>query len=163
MPEDLGGVEPSKFHYTTVGGELTIPDLKAGTYWLYEEKAPSGYSILANPIEIEIARQFDGTLKVLIDGREVEVDESGSGTVNSSVIGDVKIDYDILKQGEDGDSQDSEVKDRLNITVRNVELYELPSSGGIGIYWYSIGGMLLMLAASLILYRSKHRGEVLKD
>lgn len=163
LPEDLGGVEPSKFHYTTVGGELTIPDLKAGTYWLYEEKAPSGYSILADPIEIEIARQADGSLKVLIDGREVEVDESGSGTLNSSVIGDVKIDYDILKQGEDGDPQASEMKDRLNITVRNVEFYELPNSGGRGIYWYSIGGVLLMMAAALILYRKNHMGEVLKD
>ena len=102
-------------------------------------------------------------MKVLIDGREVEVDESGSGTLNSSVIGDVKIDYDILKQGEDGDPQASEVKDRLNITVRNVEFYELPNSGGRGIYWYSIGGVLLMMAAALILYRKNHMGEVLKD
>lgn len=172
----------SKYYYATVNGELTIPDLKAGTYWLYEEKAPSGYSILAEPIEIEIARQIDGTLKVIIDGREVQVDnESGSGTVDSSVIGAVEIKYDYLKQAgdedEDGNAQTLEMermpivdleevskpKDQLSITVRNVELYELPSSGGMGIYWYSIGGMLLMMAASLILYRNKHRGEVLKD
>lgn len=37
----------------------------------------------------------------------------------------------------------------------NVLLYELPSTGGIGIYWYMISGMLLMMAGALILYNNK--------
>ncbi|MCI8506275.1 MAG: LPXTG cell wall anchor domain-containing protein [Lachnospiraceae bacterium] len=47
------------------------------------------------------------------------------------------------------------------LTIKNAELYELPSAGGSGIYWYSIGGTLLMLAAALILYKNKRR-EVLE-
>lgn len=43
----------------------------------------------------------------------------------------------------------------------NTPLYELPSAGGPGIYWYTIGGMLLMIAGTLILYKNKRR-EVLK-
>lgn len=43
----------------------------------------------------------------------------------------------------------------------NEPLYELPEAGGLGIYWYTIGGMLFMMAAALILYKNKH-GEVLK-
>ncbi|MCI8418447.1 MAG: LPXTG cell wall anchor domain-containing protein [Lachnospiraceae bacterium] len=37
-------------------------------------------------------------------------------------------------------------------------LYALPSAGGSGIYWYMIGGTLLMLAGTLILYNKKMRG-----
>ena len=36
----------------------------------------------------------------------------------------------------------------------NAPMYELPSTGGIGTYWYTIGGMLMM-AAALVLYRKK--------
>ena len=41
-------------------------------------------------------------------------------------------------------------------------LYSLPSAGSRGIYWYLIGGMLFMMAASLILYKSRCK-EVLKS
>ena len=47
--------------------------------------------------------------------------------------------------------------DRLNLTVKNTDLYELPNSGGIGIYWYTIIGTLLMLAAVLILYKNNRQ------
>lgn len=39
----------------------------------------------------------------------------------------------------------------------NSPVYALPSTGGEGIYWYSIGGMLMMCAAVLILYRIKNK------
>lgn len=41
------------------------------------------------------------------------------------------------------------------ITVANDLLYELPHTGGTGIYLYMIGGMLLMFAAIWILYKNK--------
>lgn len=47
------------------------------------------------------------------------------------------------------------------ITVANNLLYELPHTGGTGIFLYMIGGMLLMGAAAWILYKNKRR-EVLK-
>lgn len=43
------------------------------------------------------------------------------------------------------------------LTIRNAEIYELPSAGGRGIYWYSISGTLFMLAGALILYRNKRK------
>lgn len=44
----------------------------------------------------------------------------------------------------------------------NTVSYELPSTGGSGIFGYLIGGVLLMMAATLILYKNKHR-EVLEN
>ena len=47
------------------------------------------------------------------------------------------------------------------INLTNKKVYDLPSTGGSGIYWYMIGGVLLMFAAAWILYKNKCR-EVLK-
>ena len=57
------------------------------------------------------------------------------------------------------------VKDRDGvyvITVKNEVVYNLPNSGGSGIYWFSICGMLLMMAAAWILYKNKCREVLVK-
>lgn len=41
------------------------------------------------------------------------------------------------------------------VSVTNEMLYELPEAGGIGIFWYTIGGCLFMMAAALILYKKR--------
>lgn len=115
-------------------GVVTFEGLQIDTtYYLREVVAPSGYQLLAEPIAITITN-IDGELTVVTDGGQE--------------VGEITID---------------ENNENVQIRIINDKLYELPSSGGIGIYWYSIGGMLLMMAASLILYRYKLRGEVLKD
>ena len=43
----------------------------------------------------------------------------------------------------------------------NEVLYDLPSAGGSGIYWYTFSGALLMMGAALIVYREKRKREVL--
>lgn len=48
-----------------------------------------------------------------------------------------------------------------NYYFNNTPLYNLPSTGGSGIYLYMIGGILLMFAAAWILYKNKCR-EVLE-
>lgn len=54
-------------------------------------------------------------------------------------------------------------QNECTILVKNdVEFYELPSTGGAGIYLYMFGGVLLMAAAALITYRNKRR-EVLRS
>lgn len=54
--------------------------------------------------------------------------------------------------GEDG---------TVSYYFKNDVLYDLPESGGSGIYWYMLGGVLLMMAGSLLVYK-KRRGEVLR-
>lgn len=50
----------------------------------------------------------------------------------------------------------------IRVSVENLELYELPSTGGSGIFWYVIGGTLLMLAAVLLLYRKNRYKRLVK-
>lgn len=60
----------------------------------------------------------------------------------------------------DGNEVKGNATDGVVINLTNKQLYELPETGGNGIFWYTIGGMLLMMAAALILYKRKCR-EVL--
>ena len=47
----------------------------------------------------------------------------------------------------------------IELKIRNRELYVLPSAGGTGIYWYTISGILLMIAGMLVLYKRKYAGR----
>ncbi len=47
------------------------------------------------------------------------------------------------------------------LTIKNQKVYSLPEAGGNGIYWYMIGGMLLMVTSAWILYKNKCK-EVLE-
>lgn len=46
--------------------------------------------------------------------------------------------------------------------IHTNDVYELPSTGGIGTYWYTIGGVVLMMGTSLMIYKKK-REEVLRS
>lgn len=60
------------------------------------------------------------------------------------------------------DGKNAVIKDGiLTFYYANETLYVIPSSGGSGIYKYLFGGVLLMMAASLIVYKNKRR-EVLE-
>ena len=69
-----------------------------------------------------------------------------------------------MKDGvpENMNGESAVIKDGiLTFYYANEAIYSLPSSGSNGIYGYLFGGMLLMMAAVLIVYKTK-RGEVLK-
>ena len=63
---------------------------------------------------------------------------------------------------EEMDGENAVIEDGiLTFYYANETLYVIPSSGGSGIYKYLFGGVLLMMAASLIVYKNKRR-EVLE-
>lgn len=108
-----------------------IATIDPGIYTLTETTAPTGY-------------QPGGTWKIII----------ANGVPTS-----------IVKTNSDGttDSSDKGKYENgiLTFYYENEALYALPDSGGTGIYGYLLGGMLLMMAAVLMVYKQK-RGEVLK-
>lgn len=59
------------------------------------------------------------------------------------------------------DRNKSETNNQITCYFENTAVYELPSTGGSGVYRYTIGGALLMMAAALILYKNKSK-EVLE-
>ena len=67
---------------------------------------------------------------------------------------------DVSSTGEEIKTDKLDGKDTYYF--KNTPLYELPSAGGTGIFVYTIGGTLLLMAATLLLYKMK-REEVLKS
>lgn len=51
---------------------------------------------------------------------------------------------------------------KYQILIENAVIYNLPNSGGSGIYWFSICGMLLMMVAAWIIYKNKCREVLVK-
>lgn len=115
----------------TKNSVVELTELKSGYYMLKEIQAPVGYSLLNEDIYF-VVNAADKTVHL--------TDVNGN----------------ILDEQEQAFFRMSDNK----IQVMNEALYDLPSAGGSGIFWYLISGTAFMMAASLILYRMK-RKEVL--
>lgn len=111
--------------------EIELKGLEPGEYYLEETKAPTGYLPLGNKIYFKQEK-----------GEVILTDMAGNPLTQ-------KPDMWFLTTDE-----------KNVLTIKNQVVYELPSTGGSGIYRYTIGGALLMMAAALILYRNKSK-EVL--
>ncbi len=59
-------------------------------------------------------------------------------------------------------TKDASAKDGVVIKLADKKVYVLPETGGSGIYWFSICGMLLMMAAAWIIYKNKCREVLVK-
>lgn len=112
---------------------IELKALSAGYYKLAETSAPEGYMILTEDIFFKVDAA---------NGKAVRVDELGNEIQRSDQDGLCFIENNC-------------------INVKNITVYELPSAGGPGIYWYLFGGMLLMMAAASMIYKDRCR-EVLK-
>lgn len=119
------GTNTTGTYISDENGLVLEGDIDYGEYTLTEVKAPQGYTVLKDPVQ------------VTVNENGITVNENEKVSYNKSESDDVYV-----------------------ITVTNDMLYELPETGGIGIFWYTIGGMLLMMAAALVLYKRKCR-EVL--
>lgn len=99
-----------------------------GEYDLVETKAPSGYMVHEEGWKLTFNQ--DGLLTKAED------------------LSDSSKQLQISSTKENG----------IRLMVTNQKLYTLPSTGGNGIYVYMIGGVALMMAAMLILYKMKCKG-----
>ena len=115
--------------------EIPSREIPNGIYTLKETKAPTGYAV--NPIQWEIT----------IDDGNVTV-KAGNNSVNAIAKEELA---NITGANANG----------TYFYFENTPVYELPSTGGTGIFVYTIGGTLLLMAAALLIYKMKHE-EVLK-
>ena len=102
--------------------------IKKGSYTLSELTAPTGYMRSTETWSIQIASK--GALKsIQSGGQEIATEKVKTETVNGKEI--------------------------VYYLYENEVVYDLPSTGGSGIYRYMIGGMLLMVTSAWILYKNK--------
>ena len=114
--------------YTTgKNGVVTFNGLDVGTYRLEEVKAPKNYTLLKDKIEFTITDANPGP-----DG-VIDANSSEKVTIN-----------------EDN-------KGQLTTTITNNKGFNLPSTGGKGTYIFTIGGLVVMAGAVLLLVSSKKK------
>lgn len=113
-------------------GKLKIHGLAPGTYTLTEATTVDGYA-KGGPITIKVLP--NGTTQIL-SYSENENGAAGTGVANN-VTGDYKITFDLN-----------------NVTTS----HDLPGSGGMGVWLFGIGGVL-MLAGAAYVYTSRKRGQ----
>jgi len=119
---------------TNSNGAVSIVGLDAGTYYLEETGAPSGYNRLTDPIAVTITPTYDGTPKVL---------DTLSGTVGGEVA--------------TADKDEGEI----TVQVANNKGATLPSTGGIGTkIFYILGGTLVIgSGAALVIKKRMSKDE----
>ena len=117
---------------TNANGLAQVIGLDAGTYELYETKAPGGYNKLKDPIKIVITATLDKTEdNPALTALTIKVDDSAA---------------------EDGDV----TKGTVSTTVTNNSGATLPETGGVGTtLFYIIGGVLMVGAAVLLVTRKR--------
>ncbi len=107
-------------------------EIPVGTYSLSETKAPSAYA------------KSEDVWHIIIDR------ENGVSAYMSKQ-GDLS---DKMSVSEQSMSNGAVIK-TTTFVFENEIAYTLPATGGSGIFLYTIGGVLLMLLASLLLYKNK--------
>ena len=112
-------------------GKFAIVGLDVGKYKLHETKAPAGYNLLVNPIEIEIiATITDNEETQTLDALKIKVDgEEANGNVTTGIV---------------------------ETTVENNSGATLPETGGMGTtLFYILGGVLVLAAVVLLVTKRR--------
>ena len=124
----------SKVTGNPAGKEAYFRLLDEGTYYLKEEKAPEGYTLLANPIKVKIeAVETDGLatgqFKLYVNDEEVSVT---TGDYNAKI----------------------DVANGLStVAVENHKGFSLPATGGMGIVLFLVIGVAGIIAVSILMTR----------
>ncbi|MBS6679395.1 MAG: VWA domain-containing protein [Clostridiales bacterium] len=135
-----GEIEGSVLEKDVTSATNDFGALAPGVYRLTELEAPAGYVVLPEPIYFKVEARVVSFITV-----------SEDGTIQTAE--NVQTMYELIPpEGE---------QDGYIIKIKNDTLYDLPSAGGSGIYWYTVSGALLMMGAALIVYREKRKREVL--
>lgn len=103
--------------------------LAAGTYYLKELQAPSGYSALTSVVKVVIS----------------------TATPNDNTI------YDFKYSMNEGDENNVGEDGVISLDITNNKGFNLPATGGMGTYLFTIGGFVIMAGAALLLIASKKR------
>ena len=143
---------------TYLDGAYFKLEKKSGNDWVSVEKSYDRFVVSNGKGDIELNNLRNGEYRLT----EVTA-PSGYMLLSSPICFTVSNGTVTLANNGTGSNMCELTTDSTNppvLTIKNQKLYSLPESGGSGIYWYMIGGMVLMSTAAWILYKNKCR-EVL--
>lgn len=130
---------------TGADGRLEINGLDSDvTYYLIETKAPVGYKLVSRPIEVKITAQF--TTGDTLTGYDVSI----GGNVTHYNYNEVEGTVTLVNSKENPSKP---------YGFENTKLGELPSTGGMGTYLFTIIGVVVMAGAAGAFFISRRKGS----
>ena len=118
---------------TDLNGEIFVPGLAKGTYYLVETKTNDGYNLLKAPVEVNIEATYSLTSTTKTetkDGKTTTTTTITNGTTDAGVF---------------------------TTTVKNSKGFTLPTTGGIGTFVFTFAGIAMMAAAVILLITGKKK------
>lgn len=123
---------------TDTDGNITVNGLKKGTYYLVETKTNDGYNLLKEPVKVELSIEY--TTKT-----ETKTTTAANGTVTSTTV---------TTNTFTGGTSDNGI---IKTTVENNKGFQLPTTGGMGTFFFSFIGIGMMIAAVILFFTSKKK------
>lgn len=146
VTSEEGNIVPFK---TNDVGQVELPGLANGTYYLTEEVAHPGYNKVLGKIYFTISAKYDETEKTIVVNKEGDLTAS---LPSDSVKNKVEIGV-VTKIGETTfDSQGD-----LYLLISNSTGAQLPSTGGVGTVIFTVVGILVMAAVVVIAVKSNKK------
>ena len=152
-------------------GRITITGLDAGTYWLLETKAPSGYIRKSEPVQIDIVPSFS-TSKVTEYYKNGEWSEEKPAEPYKTATYEVETldSYEVLYNGKAAatytyDNEGTTVikiskAEEIPTSITNTKGVELPATGGIGTTIFYVIGAVLVLGAGILLVTRRRMNSI---
>lgn len=134
LDQAMAGTQMTQFttgNSGTDAGKVTVYGLEAGkTYYMKEITAPDGYYLLSSPMKFSVGADGVPSVDAAYAGNQNHLAISG---VSGTIAG---------------------------LTVSDNPIYTLPSSGGMGNYWFTISGAALLMSALLLFVYYRRKEEL---
>ena len=137
----LTGQENAEKFVTNSNGELFVKGIEDGTYYLIETKAPNGYKIIDDKIEVTL------TARILPDNKN---DDCQNWTPDKEAIESFAVSVSAKDNAASIANTGSKESPKGVINVFNTKAYDLPGTGGMGTTLIYIAGSILVAGAVLM-------------
>lgn len=138
--------------YTTnANGQIELPGLANGKYYLIETEAHAGYNKVLGKIYFTISAKYDADKKVVeVNNAELKAD-APSDAKNEASIGIIPESYDTNPDVKFTNANE------LYLLITNSTGAQLPSTGGVGTVIFTVVGILVMAAVVVIAVKSNKK------
>lgn len=127
---------------TDENGRLLFPRIDAGIYYLKEIESPVGYSLLANPVTVEIVPNIAADNKIIDGSFTLKVNGKDVGTAEEEHMSTLSVTEGIA-----------------TVAVQNHKGFTLPSTGGSGIVMIISAAAAGIFAVSFFMLKPKKKED----
>ncbi len=138
---------------TNENGQIELPGLANGKYYLIETQAHAGYNKVLGKIYFTIDAQYDDTSKTVklnaTEGKEYA--STPDDAKNAAVLEIIPESYTVNPEVK------FDTKGELSLLITNSTGAQLPSTGGIGTVIFTVVGLLVMTSVVAIAVKSNKK------